>query len=78
MPASFVFQVGDLIVYGASDMKSVQCLCICRHGPSLPEPALSGVQRLISAHSLYLVDWCRMALLAPNDTKSLARYFSGQ
>jgi len=78
VPESFAFHIGELTMYGTSVTNSVRCLCLCRHRSALREPALSGVQRLMSAHSLYLVDWCRMTLLAPSDTKSLALYFSGQ
>jgi hypothetical protein len=78
VPVSFAFQVGDLLVYGTGDANSARCLCIHRHNSSLPESVLSGIQRLMSAHELYLVDWCRMGMFTPNDATSLARFFSIQ
>jgi hypothetical protein len=78
VPASFAFRVGGLTVYGASEANRLQCLCIHRHDASLREPTLSSLQRMMSAHRLYLVDWCRMVVLAPDDAASLTRYLSGQ
>jgi hypothetical protein len=75
--ASFGFQIGNLMVYGVGESKSLHCLCIRRRGSSVQEPTLLGLQRLMSVHGLYLVDWCRMDVLAPNDATSLAGYFSG-
>jgi hypothetical protein len=78
VPASYAFQADDLLVYGSGEAAALQCLCIHQRSASVGEPTLSGWQRLMSAHRLYLVDWCRMLALAPDDAAALVRYFSGQ
>jgi hypothetical protein len=75
---SFAFQAGDLVVYGAGEPDALRCLCIHQQVSTLLQPMFQGVQRLMSTRKLYLVDWCRMTALAPNDTASLSRYFASK
>ncbi len=78
VPESVAIRVGELTMYGASEANRLQCLCISRHAASVQETTLSSVQRIMSVHSLYLVDWCRMVVIASDDATSLTRYLSGE
>jgi hypothetical protein len=78
VPTSFAFQAGNLAIYGAGESNALRCLCIHRRVSALHRPVFLGVQQLMSTHGFYLVDWCHMMVVSPNDTASLSLYFDGQ
>jgi hypothetical protein len=73
---AFSRTIGPIIVYGLSDGDAVTVLGVQFEGA--PEPALAGpLHEVMDTFHLTLVDWCRCALIGPDDLDSYLAEESG-
>jgi hypothetical protein len=74
---AFAFKVDDLVVYGQEVGGLVRILGLDprRSGEPVDEATVNALARLMSDYDLYLVDWCRGAVLSAS-ADDLRDYFS--